>query len=111
MKPTILAPALLLLLALTGCTPKDDRLERLTVGISKDSAMAVMGVQKAARIDPYLVGGKYIEVMYYNPAAAVDTVPDRKKSPLIAVDGVLIGWGWKSLDSLSGVTRIPVAPK
>ena len=111
MKQMTLAPALVLLAGLAACGAKDSRLERLTTGISKDSAMAVMGVEKAARIDPFLVGGKYIEVIYYSPAGTVDSVPDRKKSPLIAVDGVLIGWGWKTLDSLSGATRIPVQPK
>jgi hypothetical protein len=96
---------------LAGCGSRDARLEQLTVGISKDSALALMGIEKPKRIDPYLVAGKYIEIMYFNPGGAADSVPDRETSPLIAVDGVLRAWGWNSLDSLSAATKIQVAPK
>lgn len=97
--------------ALAACGPKDTRLEQLTIGISKDSTLKLMGVEKPQRIDPYLVGGQYIEVMYFRPAGAPDSVADREMSPLVAVDGQLIGWGWKTLDSLSGAKKIPVQPK
>ena len=97
--------------ALAACAPNDKRLEQLTVGISKDSTLKLMGAEKPQRVEPFLVGGKYIEVMYYAPPGATDSVPDRKTSPLIAVDGVLIGWGWKTLDSLSATTKISVQPK
>ena len=110
MKPTHLF-ALATAGLLAACGSGDNRLEKLTVGISKDSTLALMGADKPLRIDPYLIDGKYIEIMYYAPAGATDSVPDRKASPLIAVDGVLQAWGWKSLDSLSEATRIQVAPK
>jgi hypothetical protein len=109
---TLPSAALLASLALVAaCGRKDDRLEQLTVGITKDSTLKVMGVERPARVDPFLIGGKYIEVMYYQKPGATDSVPDRDMSPLVTVDGVLIGWGWKTLDSVSAETRIPVAPK
>jgi hypothetical protein len=109
MRPIHIAP-LAAMGFLAACGGRDARLENLTVGISKDSSLAVMGVAKPQRIDPYLVGGKYIEVMYFAPAGR-DSVADRETSPLIAVDGVLQAWGWNSLDSLSAATKIQVAPK
>jgi hypothetical protein len=105
---------LLVLSALTiaGCGGRDRRLENLTVGISKDSAMAAMGVERPERIDPYLVGGRYIEILFYNrPGADSGSVPDRELSPLIVVDGSLRGWGWGTLDSVASVNRIVVEPK
>ncbi len=110
MKPIHLA-TLVAAGALAACGPKDTRLEQLAVGISKDSTLKLMGVEKPARIDPYLVGGKYIEVMYFRPEGVADSVEDRKMLPLVAVDGELIGWGWTTLDSLSGATKIQVQPK
>jgi hypothetical protein len=111
MKPTRLVPALVTLAALAACGPKDKRLAELTVGISKDSALKVMGVEKPTRIDPYLTEGKFIELMYFAAPGVVDSVPDRDMTPLVAVNGLLIGWGWETLDSVAGATKIQVAPK
>ena len=111
MKPTYLAPTLAILATLAACGPKDSRLSKLTVGISKDSAIKVMGVDKPTRIDPFLTDGKMIELMYFAAPGTADSVPDRDMSPLVAVNGLLIGWGWETVDSVSGATKIPVAPK
>jgi hypothetical protein len=32
-------------------------------------------------------------------------------SPLVTVDGKLVGWGWEALDSVAAATKIPVAAK
>ena len=109
MKPILRAGAALLLLA--GCSGADKRFELLTAGISKDSVGTIMGIERPQRLDPFLVGGKYIEVMYFRRPGKSDSLPDRELSPLILVDGVLVSWGWKGLDSLSEATKIPVAPK
>ena len=109
MKPILTAGAALLLLA--GCGGADQRFERLTAGISKDSVTAIMGIEKPQRVDPYLVGGKYIEVMYFRKPGKSDSLPDRELSPLILADGMLVSWGWKALDSLSEATKIQVAPR
>jgi hypothetical protein len=110
MKPTL--PVVLALAgALVACSSGDARLKQLTVGITKDSALKVMGSQTPTRTDPFLTDGKFIEVMYFAPAGTADSLPDREMSPLVTVDGKLVGWGWESLDSVAVATKIPVAAK
>lgn len=90
----------------------DARFKHLSVGISRDSALQLMGVEKPARVDPFLVNGHYFEVIYYaKPGSDGVGVPDRKLSPVVVVDGKLVGWGWKSLDSVAGANKLPVAGK
>ena len=95
-----------------ACSRGDPRLEKLSVGIPKDSALAVMGVEKPVRVDPYLVSGHYIEAMYFARSDA-DTgkVPDRKLSPVIVIDGNLAAWGWTKWDSIAGANNIVVEKK
>jgi hypothetical protein len=101
------------LLVLSACSKPDRRLEQLSAGISKDSALVIMGVAKAHRVDPYLVDGHYIEAMYFSRAETTDTasVADRQMSPVIVVDGKLAGWGWGQWDSIASVHKIQVAQK
>jgi hypothetical protein len=110
MKPTL--PVVLALAAgLAACSSGGDaRFEQLSVGITKDSALKVMGAQGPTRTDPFLTEGKFIEVMYFAPAGRTDSLPDREMSPLVTVDGKLVGWGWGALDSIAAATKIPVAP-
>jgi hypothetical protein len=109
MKPT-LPLALVLAAALAGCSSGDARFKQLTVGISKDSALKVMGAAQV-RADGYLIDGKSLEVLYFAPAGSTDSLSDREMSPLVAVNGQLIGWGWETLDSVAAATKIPVAAK
>ena len=103
--------ALALVVLLNACSSGDARLEQLSMGITKDSALKVMGSQAPTRTDPFLTDGKFIEVMYFAPAGTADSLPDREMSPLVTVDGKLVGWGWESLDSVAAATKIPVAAK
>jgi hypothetical protein len=99
------------LLLLSACGSKSDaRLERLSAGISKDSVLVIMGVEKAERVDPFLIGGHYIEAMFFPLPGETDSasVQDRNMSPVIVVDGKLAGWGWKQWDSIAGANRIEV---
>lgn len=111
-----MVPALLVGLGLAACAPKEHpRLKDLTVGISKDSAIAVMGGAEPARTDPYLIEGQYIETMLFplprsRPAGA-DTLADRQHSPVVVINGNLAGWGWGFWDSVSTANRIPLAPQ
>ncbi|HJR35291.1 MAG TPA: hypothetical protein VJ817_10105, partial [Gemmatimonadales bacterium] len=105
--PVVLALAAVL----AACSSGDARFEQLTVGITKDSALRVMGSQAPTRTDPFLTEGKFIEVMYFTPAGSTDSLPDREMSPLVTVDGKLVGWGWEALDSVAAATKIPVAEK
>ena len=110
-RPTALIATLTLFGAITACSG-DARFKRLSVGIPRDSALQLIGVEKPARIDPFLVNGHYFEVMYYaKPGADAVAVPDRKLSPIVVVDGKLVGWGWKSLDSVAAANKLPVGSK
>ncbi len=104
---------LLLTAALAACARPDARLEKLTVGIPADSVVKLMGVEKPKRHDPYLINGHYIEAMYYPKPGAVDSASttDRKMSPVVLVDGKLVGWNWTTWDSIAGANKIVVAPK
>jgi len=108
---TVLLAALFLGTGLAGCAGSDKRLQRLKVGISKDSTLAVMGLEKPQRVDSYLSGGHYIEAMYYFPPGISDSAgtPDRKLSPVIVIDGALAAWGWKQWDSIAAANKIVVA--
>ncbi len=94
-----------------GCERGDRRLKDLTVGISKDSASAVMGGVAPKRTDPYLYQGQYIETMFYPRIGKTDPedLEDRKMSPLVVVNGKLAGWGWNFWDSVASANGIPVA--
>jgi len=111
---TRFAGALLLIggVTLAACDRDDSRLEHLTVAISKDSVLKVMG-QAPKRLDPYLTEGRYIEAMYYPRRGKADpeSGKDRNMAPVIVVDGKLVGWGWDFWDSTASRYKIRVAAK
>jgi hypothetical protein len=111
-RPLLLIPMMLVGAAVTACAGSDKRLEKLSVGIPKDSVFQVMGVEKPRRIDPYLVNGHYVEAMYWAKVDA-DTggIPDREMAPVVVIDGVLAAWGWKRWDSIAAANRIAVQPR
>lgn len=94
-----------------GCERSDRRLEDLNVGISKDSASTVMGGVAPKRTDPYLYQGQFIETLFYPRLGKTDPedLEDRKMSPLVIVNGKLVGWGWPFWDSVATANGIPVA--
>ncbi len=97
------------LLALAGCG--DKRLDRLSAGISKDSAIALMG-QNPDRVDPFLTQGKYIEAMYFGrPGAAPGSTPEDKLQPVVVVDGTIQVWGWDDWEEFAAQYQIPAARK
>ena len=101
-----LACGLAIAVALTACRSGDPRLERLSTGISKDSVIVLFDAAAPAHSDPYLTGGHYIEAMYYPRPGADSTVADREMSPVVLVDGQVIGWGWKVWDSVATANGI-----
>ena len=110
-RSALIAAPVLGLLFLSACSKGDARLEKLSAGISKDSVLAIMGGEKPQRVDPFLVNGQYIEAMYFPKPGAADSasLADRNMSPVVVVDGKLVGWGWKQWDSIAAEKKIPVA--
>jgi hypothetical protein len=105
-----LAGTVVLAVTLVGCGGSDARLKKLTVGIPRDSALRVTGLEKPERTDRYLVGGHFIEAMYFaKPGADSGKTPDRQMSPVVVVDGKLAAWGWKTWDSIAAANKIVVA--
>jgi hypothetical protein len=86
-----LALATLTLLAACG----DARLDKLSLGISKDSAAAAMGEAPHTTITE-LTGGKVWDVQFYARSAvgAKDSVAWRAMSPVVFIDHKVVGWGW-----------------
>lgn len=106
------AVAALLALVIAGCERADTRLEHLSAGIAKDSALALMGATPE-RTDPYLYQGQYIEALFFaRPGGSgPEAKEDRRMSPVIVINGQLAGWGWAYWDSVAAANSIPVAPK
>ncbi len=101
------------LLAITACDRADPRIQNLTVGIPKDSVIAVMEGEAPKRIDPYLYNGQYIEAMLFPRQGKTDSAAtaDRNMTPVVVINGKLVGWGWDYWDSTAAANNIEVAPK
>jgi hypothetical protein len=91
-------------LLVLACARDDARLKNLTVGISKDSALSVLGVTSGERPATYLVKGKTIEAMMIRREGIegpLDSLTQAQYTPIVVVDGKLAGWGWTFWDSVS----------
>lgn len=110
-----LVAAMVSAVALTACGGEDPRLANLSVGISKDSAIVIMGGERPSRVDPYLVNGQFIESMLFvrpgSEPVGVDTLADRERTPVVVVNGEVKGWGWGFWDSVSTANSIPLSPQ
>jgi hypothetical protein len=85
--------ALTTLTLLAACS--DARLDKLALGMSPDSAAKVIG-DTPHRTNAYLTGGKQWAVQFYARGFATekDSIPWRKMSPVVFIDGKAVGWGW-----------------
>jgi len=100
------------LLALAGCARSDPRLEKLSEGIALDSVLRVMEADSATRTDAFLMNGRMINALYFARPGATDSADrtDRKMSPVVLVDGKVVGWGWEKWDSIAAANAITVVP-
>lgn len=109
-----LLAALTLAVLATGCTREDPRVKGLGIGISKDSALAVMGLPSTERGEAYLMNGRYIEAFVVRKPGVEgprDSLARKQMTPVIVVDGTVTGWGWPHWDSVAGANKITVAPE
>jgi hypothetical protein len=101
---------------------EDKRVKAMDTGISRDSALSILthesktsGPDSLPNVytrEKFLVGGKNMEVMYFTPnnekVGGKDTIPMGKLTPLVFVEGKLIGKGWTKWDSIATANGIPV---
>jgi hypothetical protein len=103
--------------ALSACG--DKRIDQLSAGITRDSALKVMAggasgdsLANVYKQEAYLYNSRMINVLLYNKDGVKDSedpaVPDSKLTPVVVVDGKVTGWGWAHYDSLAKENGIPV---
>ena len=106
----------------TAC--EDKRVKALDTGISRDSALSVMGKGVSSTApdslpnvylhERYLIAGKHYEVMYFTPSDTKKKLQDttavdwKKLTPVVFLEGKLIGRGWTYWDSVATANKIPL---
>lgn len=112
---------------LTTAACQDTRIEKLSTGISRDSALAIINegaagdsMARVYRQESYLLpnlkGNVHVaNVLFYNkrgekeldnPKLSADAT-----TPIVVSDGKVIGWGWTYYDSLAKANNIPLKPR
>ena len=110
------------LLTLAAC--EDKRVKALDTGISVDSAVRILspgskvtqsGLDSSATNvawqDRYLIAGKNYEIIYFSAKNAKRSGRDSVfagVTPVVFVDGKMIGKGWEFWDSTSKALKIPL---
>jgi hypothetical protein len=107
--PRISALLLAPLVAAALCACGDTRLDKLTVGISKDSVTSVMG-SLPHTTETYFVNSKTWELDLFtrHPTLPADSVPWRKMSPVILANGKVVGWGWSWWSKQAARLNLPM---
>lgn len=117
MFPCVLAGAVVL----AACS--DKRVAAVDSGITRDSALSIISHDLPANAKPdsfpnvyvrerYLMAGKNYEVLYFTPnnekAIAGKDTAWGKLTPIILVNNLTFGKGWKVWDSISTANKIPL---
>ena len=103
--------------ALSACG--DTRIDSLSTGISRDSALKVLAggsssdsLANVYKQEAYIYDSRMINVLLYNKDGVKDSqdpaVPDSRLTPVVTVDGKVTGWGWAHYDSIAKANNIPV---
>ena len=109
------------LVTLGAC--EDKRVKEVDSGISRDSTMTIIAhdLPPTAKSDSfpnvyirerYLMGGKNYEVLYFTPnnekAQAGKDTAWGKLTPIVLMNNLTLGKGWKFWDSISTANKIPL---
>ena len=109
------------IVVISGCG--DARIENLSQGISRDSALAILsegaaGGDSLANVykqETYLLDGRTTNVLFYHRRGvkqeADSSVALSSLTPVVISDGKVTGWGWTYYDSLAKANNIPVQPR
>ena len=110
-------------LALATMACSDTRLDKMSAGISRDSALAIINegtsgdsMARVYKQDSFLLENKtgnvhVANVLFYSGKGlktADDTSVARSTTPVVVIDGKVTGWGWTYYDSLAKANNIPV---
>jgi hypothetical protein len=104
---------------LAGCG--DSRIEKLTAGITRDSALKVINegatgdsLARVYKQEMYLINGQHLNVLFYNKngikQASDSTLAAKAQLPIVTVDGKVTGWGWAHYDSVAKANNIAPSP-
>jgi len=118
----MLVPCALVSAAVLGAC-EDKRVQAVDSGISRDSLVSVIAHDLPANAksdsfpnvyirERYLMGGKNYEVLYFTPnnekaQTGKDTAWD-KLTPIVLMNNLTLGKGWKFWDSISTANKIPL---
>ena len=110
------------LLLASACS--DTRLEKMSTGISRDSALAIINegasgdsLARVYRQESYLLANKegnvhVANVLFYNKSgdkeADDSTLSRDATTPIVLLNGSVVGWGWAYYDSVAKANNIPV---
>ena len=118
----MLVPCALVGAALLGAC-EDKRVQAVDSGISRDSLVSVIAHDLPANAksdsfpnvyirERYLMGGKNYEVLYFTPnnekAQAGKDTAWGKLTPIVLMNNLTLGKGWKLWDSISTANKIPL---
>jgi hypothetical protein len=105
-----------------ACGGEDKRIEELSAGITRDSAVTVIAQELKGGVadsfpnvfirERYLIAGKNYEVLYFTPDNVKgETSKDTsfaKLTPIVFAENLLVAKGWRAWDSISKANNIPV---
>ena len=118
----ILVPCALVGAAVLGAC-EDKRVKEVDSGITRDSTMTIIAhdLPPTAKSDSfpnvyirerYLMAGKNYEVLYFTPnnekAQAGKDTAWGKLTPIVLMNNLTLGKGWKFWDSISTANKIPL---
>jgi hypothetical protein len=113
-----------LLLGVAACG--DATLKKLSVNITRDSALKLLSADAAPgdsvphvyRENQYLVDGKFYKIAFYTPTdrkemsdtASGTPIAEGELTPLVFVNDTLTGWGWDHWKEVAATINLPVTP-
>lgn len=100
----------------------DANIRKLTVGLTRDSVLKVLGQGSVSsdttpnvyREERYLYAGQMITILLYSNTGkeeGVDTLPERELTPVVLRNDTLTGWGWAYHDSVARAINFVIKPR
>ena len=119
---TFFGSTLLVFATLSALGCGDRNIKQLTVGISRDSVIKILGqgstgtdsTPNVYREDRYLNAGHMLSVLMYSNSgkkAGTDSIPEADLLPVVLRDDTLTGWGWAHYDSVALANNIQPRPR